>query len=136
MRFIEIISKKKILLISILLSTYILFNLLEGERGLISYFEKQKIKKLLTNDKEKLTHELKVVNNKNSFLSDNIDLDYLEILYREKFMVGKTNEKIYLKQRNHFGDIKIRLEKCNEEFLELKEELGLIEETTSKISED
>ena len=96
MRFIEIISKKKILLISILLTTYILFNLLEGERGLISYFEKQKIKKLLTNDKEKLTHELKVVNNKNSLLSDNIDLDYLEILYREKFMAGKSEEKIYI----------------------------------------
>jgi segregation and condensation protein A len=47
-----------------------------------------------------------------------------------------NNEEIYLKQQKHFGDIKIRLEKCNEEFLELKEELGLIEETTSKISED
>ena len=95
MRFIEIISKKKILLISILLATYILFNLLEGERGLISYFEKQKIKKLLINDKEKLSHELKLVNNKNNLLTDNIDLDYLEILYREKFMVGKPKETIY-----------------------------------------
>ncbi len=47
-----------------------------------------------------------------------------------------NNEKIYLKQKTHFGDIKIRLEKCDEEFLELKEELGLMEETTSKISED
>mgnify|MGYP001256077889 FL=1 len=96
MRFIEIISKKKILLISILLTTYILFNLLEGERGLISYFEKQKIKKLLINDKEKLSHELKLVNNKNNLLTDNIDLDYLEILYREKFMVGEDDEKIYI----------------------------------------
>ena len=96
MRFIEIISKKKILLISILLTTYILFNLLEGERGLISYFEKQKIKKLLINDKEKLSHELKLVNNKNNLLTDNIDLDYLEILYREKFMVREDDEKIYI----------------------------------------
>ena len=96
MRFIEIISKKKILLISILLTTYILFNLLEGERGLISYFEKQKIKKLLINDKEKLSHELKLVNNKNNLMTDNIDLDYLEILYREKFMVGEDDEKIYI----------------------------------------
>jgi segregation and condensation protein A len=47
-----------------------------------------------------------------------------------------NNEKIYLKQRNHFGDIKIRLEKCNEEFLELKKELGLIEETTKDSLED
>jgi len=96
MRFIEIINNKKILLISILLTTYILFNLLEGERGLVSYFEKQKIKKMLIDNKEKLTRELKVVNNKNSLLSDNIDLDYLEILYREKFMVGEKEEKIYI----------------------------------------
>ena len=96
MRFIEIINNKKILLISILLTTYILFNLLEGERGLVSYFEKQKIKKMLIDNKEKLTRELNVVNNKNSLLSDNIDLDYLEILYREKFMVGEKEEKIYI----------------------------------------
>jgi cell division protein FtsB len=96
MRFIEIIKNKKILLISILLTTYILFNLLEGERGLVSYFEKQKIKKMLIDNKEKLTRELNVVNNKNSLLSDNIDLDYLEILYREKFMVGEKEEKIYI----------------------------------------
>ena len=96
MRFIEIIKNKKILLISILLTTYTLFNLLEGERGLVSYFEKQKIKKMLIDNKEKLTRELKVVNNKNSLLSDNIDLDYLEILYREKFMVGEKEEKIYI----------------------------------------
>ena len=31
----------------------------------------------------------------NSLLTNKIDLDYLEILYREKFMVGKSNEYIY-----------------------------------------
>jgi len=96
MRFIEIISKKKIVLISILLTTYILFNLLEGERGLISYFEKQKINKLLIDEKEKLVLQLQLINKKNSLLTDNIDLDYLEILYREKFMAGKIEEKIYI----------------------------------------
>ena len=96
MRFIEIISKKKIVLISILLITYILFNLLEGERGLISYFEKQKINKLLIDEKEKLVLQLQLINKKNSLLTDNIDLDYLEILYREKFMAGKIEEKIYI----------------------------------------
>ena len=96
MRFIEIISNKKFLLTSILLTTYILFNLLEGERGLISYFEKQKIKKLLISEKEKLVIELQMANKKNTLLTDNIDLDYLEILYRKKFMAGKNEEKIYI----------------------------------------
>ena len=73
-----------------------MFNLLEGDRGLFSYFEKQKIKKLLIGEKEKLITELELVNRKNSLLTDNIDLDYLEILYRKKFMAGKNNEKIYI----------------------------------------
>ena len=96
MRFIEIINEKKIILISIFLTIYIFFNLLEGERGLISYFEKQKIKQLLISEKKVLNYQLKLINKKNSLLTDNIDLDYLEILYRKKFMVGKNNEKIYI----------------------------------------
>ncbi len=96
MSFIEKISKKSMLMIGILLTTYILFNLLEGERGLISYFEKQKTKKLLINEKAKLIAELQLVNKKNSLLTDNIDLNYLEIFYRKKFMTGKNDEKIYI----------------------------------------
>ena len=92
MRFIEIINEKKIILISIFLTIYVFFNLLEGERGLISYFEKQKIKQLLISEKKELNYQLKLINKKNSLLTDNIDLDYLEILYRKKFMVGKNNE--------------------------------------------
>ena len=95
MRFIEIINEKKIILISIFLTIYVFFNLLEGERGLISYFEKQKIKQLLISEKKELNYQLKLINKKNSLLTDNIDLDYLEILYRKKFMVGKANEYIY-----------------------------------------
>ena len=95
MRFVEIISKKKFLLISILLTTYILFNLLEGERGLISYFEKQNIKKQLVKENEFLLTSLNSVERKNDLLSNIIDLDYLEILYREKFMLGKSKETIY-----------------------------------------
>ena len=96
MRFIEIISKKKIILISVLLSTYIFINLLEGERGLLSYFEKKKIKEMLINEKKELIYQLNSVNKKNYLLTDNIDLDYLEILYRKNFMVGKDKEKIYI----------------------------------------
>ena len=95
MRFIEIINEKKIILISIFLTIYVFFNLLEGERGLISYFEKQKIKQLLISEKKELNYQLKLINKKNSLLTDNIDLDYLEILYRKKFMTGKNDEKIY-----------------------------------------
>ena len=95
MKFIEIINYKKFTLVTIFLSIYVFFNLLDGERGLISYYEKQKIKEQLTQEKNLLTKELMLVEKKNSLLTDTIDLDYLEILYREKFMFGKSNEKIY-----------------------------------------
>jgi len=96
MRFIEIINKKKFTLISIFLFIYVLLNLLDGERGLISYYEKQKNINQLLNEKKILVHQLKLVEKKNDLLTDVIDLDYLETIYREKFMVGKEEEKIYI----------------------------------------
>ena len=72
-----------------------MLNLLDGERGLISYYKKQQEMNYLIEKKESLISELNLIEKKNSLLTDVVDLDYLEILYREKFMVGKSNEKIY-----------------------------------------
>ena len=95
MRFVEIINKKKFTLITVLLFFYVLINLLDGQRGLISYYEKQKIKEQLVEEKKALSIKLAIVENKNMLLTDKMDLDYLEILYRKKFMFGKSNEHIY-----------------------------------------
>jgi len=75
---------------------YVVSSLLEGERGLISYYEKQKIKKNLINEKKILVSKLTTIEKRNKLLSEKIDLDYLEILYREKFLIGKTNEKVFI----------------------------------------
>jgi len=95
MRFVQIINQKKFTLIIIFLFLYVLLNLLDGERGLISYYEKQKSKKQLIEEKKELSIKLALVEKKNMLLTDKIDLDYLEILYRQKFMFGKSNEYIY-----------------------------------------
>ena len=89
------INQRKFTLISIFLFLYVLINLLDGQRGLISYYEKQKIKELLIEEKKTLSIKLAMVEKKNKLLTDKVDLDYLEMLYREKFMVGKSNEYIY-----------------------------------------
>ena len=73
-----------------------MLNLFDGERGLISYYEKQKRIEQLFQEKRLLVLQLDSVEKKNSLLTDIIDTDYLETLYREKFMVGKINEKIYI----------------------------------------
>jgi len=97
MIFLEIINQKKFTLISAFLFIYLIFNLLDGDRGLISYYEKQNTKNKLMEEKKLLVLELNSVEKKISLLTDKIDTDYLEILYREKFMVGKNNESIYVK---------------------------------------
>ena len=95
MRFIQIIKQKKFTLIAVFLFLYVMTNLFDGQRGLISYYEKQKIKEQLIEEKKTLSIKLAMVEKKNKLLTDRVDLDYLEMLYREKFMVGKSNEHIY-----------------------------------------
>ena len=95
MKFLQINNHKKFTLISVFLFLYVALNLLDGERGLISYYEKQKIKLQLTKEKKLLVTQLNFIEKKNSLLTDIIDLDYLETLYRKKFMAGKSIEKIY-----------------------------------------
>ena len=49
----------------------------------------------LFQEEKSLALQLDLVEKKNRLLTDIIDTDYLEILYRKKFMVGKSNEHIY-----------------------------------------
>jgi len=96
MRFIKIINNKWFVLINIFLFLFVLLNLLDGERGLISYFEKKEIKKNLIKEKNYLISKLKIMEKRNSLLTSDIDLDYLETIYRKKLMVGKEDERVYL----------------------------------------
>ena len=79
---------------------YFFFNLLSGQRGLISYFEKKKTLNNLQEKEELLIGQIKDLDFKNSLLSDNIDLDYIETLIRERFLYGKKNERIYIIRNN------------------------------------
>ena len=90
------LKKNYFLLISTFLVLYFFFNLLSGQRGLISYFEKKQILKNLQNEEFLLISQTKDLDLKNSLLSDNLDLDYIETLIRERFLFGKKNEKIYI----------------------------------------
>ena len=75
---------------------YFFFNLLSGERGLISYFEKKQILSDLQKQELLLIEQIMDLDFKNSLLSDNLDLDYIETLIRERFLFGKKNETIYI----------------------------------------
>ena len=75
---------------------YFFFNLLDGERGLFSYFKKKEVLISLQNKEIDLTNKIKDFEFKNSLLSDKLDLDYVETLIREKFLFGKEGEILYI----------------------------------------
>ena len=94
------LKKNYFLFISTFLILYFFFNLLSGERGLISYFEKKQILNNLKNEEILLKNKIKDLDFKNSLLSDNLDLDYIETLIRERFLFGKKNETIFIIKQN------------------------------------
>ena len=94
------IKKNYFLLIVTFLLIYFFFNLLGGERGLISYLEKKEIFNNLQKDQKKLFITISDLEQKNSLLTDNIDLDFIEILIRKKFLFGKEGETTYIIKDN------------------------------------
>tara|TARA_B100000029_G_C17354405_1_gene880165 strand:+ start:501 stop:803 length:303 start_codon:yes stop_codon:yes gene_type:complete len=93
---IEKIKKNYLFLIMTFLFIYLFFNFLDGERGLISYFKKKTQLTNLIETENKLINKINDLENKNLLLSDNLDLDYIEILIRQKFLFGKDDETIYI----------------------------------------
>ena len=93
MRLIESLKRKKFILFNIFFTLYIGINLIGGERGLISYFDKKRIYEELEIRDKVLASELKDLEHKISLVKNN-DLDYLDMLYREKFRYGTKDEII------------------------------------------
>ena len=94
------LKKNYLLLISFSLIIYFFFNFLSGERGLISYFEKKQILNNLKIKELSIKNQINDLDFKNSLLSDNLDLDYIETLIRERFLYGKKNEQIFIIKKN------------------------------------
>ena len=97
MRLIESLKKRKLILINLFLFLYIGINFIGGERGLISYFEKRNMYNQLIEEEKILNDELVDLKNKIRLITNN-DLDYLDMMYREKFRYG-TKEEIIIKLR-------------------------------------
>ena len=96
----EKLKKNYFILIITFLFIYFFFNLLEGDRGLISYMEKKDVYEQLKNDQITLNSKIEDLEHKNSLLTENIDLDFIEILIREKFLFGKEGETTYIIKHN------------------------------------
>ena len=89
-------KKNYFLLISTFLILYFFFNLLDGERGLFSYIKKKEILKNLQQSENNYIVKIENLEFKNSLLTTNLDLDYIETLIRSKFFFGKKEETTYI----------------------------------------
>ena len=96
----RLIKRNYFLLVSIFLIFYFSFNLLSGERGLFSYIKKKELLSNLKNEELLLTNKIMYIDHKNSLLSKNLDLDYVETLIRKRFLFGKEDETIYIIKNN------------------------------------
>ena len=94
------IKKNYFILIVTFLFIYFFFNLLGGDRGLISYLKKKEIYEDLKIKQNDLRIKIQDLEHKNSLLTENIDLDFIEILIRDKFLFGKEGETTYIIKHN------------------------------------
>ena len=92
----KIIKKNYFLLISTFVILYFIFNLLDGERGLFSYIKKKEILVNLQQSEKDYINKIEDLEFKNSLLTSNLDLDYIETLIRSKFLFGRKNETTYI----------------------------------------
>ena len=92
----KIIKKNYFLLIATFVILYFVFNLLDGERGLFSYIKKKEILTNLQQSEKDYINKIEDLEFKNSLLTTNLDLDYIETLIRSKFLFGKMNETTYI----------------------------------------
>ena len=90
------IKKKYFILIITFLFIYFFFNLLGGDRGLISYLKKKEIYEELKVKQTDLKFKIEELEYKNSLLTKDIDLDFIEVLIRDKFLFGKDGETTYI----------------------------------------
>ena len=93
MKLIVSLKKKKFLLFNIFFTLYIGINLIGGERGLFSYFDKKNSYQKLEEKDKRLTKKLIDLDHKISLINKN-DSDYLDVLYRQKFSYVTENEII------------------------------------------
>ena len=92
MGFFKVLKRRKILFLNIFLLLYISINLFMGERGLISYFEKENLFKDLNEQQVFLSHKVKTIENQNNLLSENLNFDFVDTLIREKLKFGNKDE--------------------------------------------
>jgi cell division protein DivIC len=89
--------QRKFFFINLFFFLYIFVNLLDGNRGYFSYVKKSDLLINKIEEEKNIVEQLEFLRLKNSMLSlPNLNLDFLDQLYRSYFVLGKKGEKLYL----------------------------------------
>ena len=95
--FISYFKLHKFLLINLFIFLYIFINLLDGNRGYFSYIKKNDLLIKKIEEEKYIINQLESLKLKNAMLvKSNLNLDFLDELYRNFFFIGKKNEKLFL----------------------------------------
>lgn len=86
----------KFFIINTFIILYFIVNIFDGNRGYISFQKKKAEYDKLSNVEKHLKMENDRLLIENKLLSKNINLYFLDEIYREKFAVGKKNEKLLI----------------------------------------
>ena len=77
------------IIIIVSLFFYILINLFGGQRGLFAYIEKKEFLNSLQTQEKEMIEKIKNIELKNTLLSEKLDYDYIDMLIRDKLLLGK-----------------------------------------------
>ena len=68
--------------------------------GFVTDIESETLPPGISEEEIQFISKIKKLETKNSLLTDNLDLDYIEFLIRDKFLLGNKSETVYIIKNN------------------------------------
>ena len=86
----------KFIIINIFLIMYFVINFFDGNRGYFSFQNKKLEYQSLVEVEKNLKIENQQLKEENEALTTKINLEFIDEMYRKKFLVGKKGEKLII----------------------------------------
>jgi len=86
----------KFIIINIFLLMYFIINFFDGNRGYFSFQNKKLEYQSLVEVEKNLKIKNQQLNEENEALTTKINLEFIDEMYRKKFLVGKKGEKLII----------------------------------------
>jgi cell division protein FtsB len=95
-KFFLFFKNYKFIIINIFLIMYFVINFFDGNRGYFSYQNKKLEYQSLVEVEKNLKIKNQQLKEENEALTTKINLEFIDEMYRKKFLVGKKGEKLII----------------------------------------